>query len=48
MSFNPFPDFCLLGTWLTFLVEQLDSMVGETEEESMTKEMLSTLVQFLT
>ncbi|PMD66078.1 beta-catenin-like protein-like protein 1 [Hyaloscypha bicolor E] len=28
--------------------EQLDAIVGETEEETMTKDMLSTLVQFLT
>jgi beta-catenin-like protein 1 len=33
---------------LTFLLEQLDSIVGDTEEEKMTKDMLSTLVQFLT
>ena len=31
-----------------FLVEQLDTIVGDTEEERATKDMLSTLVQFLT
>ena len=28
--------------------EQLDTIVGDTEEETMTKDMLNTLVQFLT
>ena len=29
-------------------LEQIDSVVGDSEEETLTKEMLGTLVQFLT
>ncbi len=44
-------EFCRQRHWLNStdnLAEPLDTIVGDTEEETMTKDMLNTLVQFLT
>jgi outer membrane lipopolysaccharide assembly protein LptE/RlpB len=32
---------------LTFVTEQLDTIAGDTEEETITKDMLNTLIKFL-
>jgi hypothetical protein len=32
---------------LTFVTEQLDTITGDTEEETITKDMLNTLIKFL-